>query len=109
MIFDLIAHLDRQRAFSEKTFGPGSRTQGVIDHIRKELKEIDEKPFDLYEWIDVILLGLDGAWRAGYTSKEIVIALETKQTMNEARSWPRWQDQDRDKAIQHERPEASER
>ncbi len=40
--FDL--HLERQRRFSERTFGPGSRAAGVIDHIRKELREIEEAP-----------------------------------------------------------------
>ena len=39
LAFDIVAHLARQRAFSEKTFGPGARTKGVIDHIRKELGE----------------------------------------------------------------------
>ena len=39
--FDLIAHLRRQREFSEKAFGPGPRTQAVMDHIRKELAEIE--------------------------------------------------------------------
>src|SRR5690606_4673333 len=39
--FDMIAHLARQREFSERAFGPGPRTKGVIDHIRKELAEIE--------------------------------------------------------------------
>jgi hypothetical protein len=42
--FDLIAHLEKQREFSERTFGPGPRTAGVIDHIRKELREIESEP-----------------------------------------------------------------
>lgn len=37
---DLIAHLHRQAAFSKATFGPGARTKGVTDHIKKELKEV---------------------------------------------------------------------
>ncbi|HHJ1578118.1 dATP/dGTP pyrophosphohydrolase domain-containing protein [Pseudomonas aeruginosa] len=63
--FDL--HLERQRRFSERTFGPGSRAAGVVDHIRKELREIEEAPGDLAEWIDVVILALDGAWRTGAT------------------------------------------
>ena len=43
--FDLVAHLYRQRAFSERTFGPGARTKGVLNHIRKELAEIEADPF----------------------------------------------------------------
>jgi hypothetical protein len=58
--FDLITHLQQQRAFSEHTFGPGERTIGVLDHIRKELREIETDPTDLEEWIDVVLLALRG-------------------------------------------------
>jgi len=36
------AHLARQREWSTRTFGPGPRTKGVIDHIRKELHEIED-------------------------------------------------------------------
>lgn len=36
MTMDLEQHLLRQRAFSRATFGPGARTQGVLDYIRKE-------------------------------------------------------------------------
>jgi hypothetical protein len=103
--FDLIAHLYRQRAFSEKTFGTGDRAAGVVDHIRKELVEIESDPKDLEEWIDVTLLALDGAWRAGYSPEEIVAALEAKQTHNEGRTWPDWRTADPGKAIEHIREE----
>lgn len=99
--FDLIKHLHRQKAFSEKTFGPGHRTQGVTDHISKELDEIRKDPLDLLEWVDVILLSLDGAWRAGYSPEEIAEAIEYKQTRNESRNWPDWRDSDPNKAIEH--------
>lgn len=100
-VFDLVAHLERQRAFSQQTFGPGQRTQGVLDHIRKELVEIEASPSDLSEWIDVVLLALDGACRAGFSSQEIASALGAKQTRNEARTWPDWRTADPNKAIQH--------
>ena len=101
MIFDLVAHLYRQRAWSRTTFGPGARTAGVIDHIRKELDEIEAAPTDIGEWSDVILLALDGAWRAGYEPGEIATAIALKQAKNEARSWPDWRHADPDKAIEH--------
>ena len=100
---ELIDHLARQRAFSERTFGPGSRTFGVLDHIRKELREIEDKPSDLSEWIDVVILALDGAWRAGHSPEEIVAALVAKQAKNESRQWPDWRGQPTDKAIEHVR------
>lgn len=61
LAFDLVAHLRRQRAFSERTFGPGTRTEGVCDHIRKELIEVRDSGGALAEWIDVVILALDGA------------------------------------------------
>lgn len=99
--FDL--HLERQRRFSERTFGPGSRAAGVIDHIRKELREIEENPGDLAEWIDVVILALDGAWRTGATPAQIIDALLAKQAKNEARTWPDWRSAPSDKAIEHDR------
>jgi hypothetical protein len=103
MRFDLVAHIKRQRTFSERTFGPGLRTAGVCDHIRKELKEVEAKPVDLMEWVDVILLALDGAWRAGYSPDAICIAIDMKQSKNEGRAWPDWRNADPTKAIEHDR------
>jgi Protein of unknown function (DUF550) len=101
--FDLETHLDRQFDFSQQTFGPGFIVTGIMDHIRKELTEIEKDPFDLSEWIDVIILALDGAMRAGYTSREVINALVAKQTKNENRKWPDWRTADRSKAIEHDR------
>ena len=101
--FVLLAHLERQRRFSERTFGPGQRTAGVIDHIRKELRELEAAPADLSEWIDVVILAFDGAWRAGHSPAAIVAALEAKQTRNEGRAWPDWRTADPNRAIEHVR------
>lgn len=105
--FDLVQHLHRQREFSTRTFGPGDRTAGVCDHIRKELREVEAdaaagKP-TLSEWVDVIILAFDGAWRSSATPKEIVAAIVAKQTKNEGRKWPDWRTADRGKAIEHDR------
>lgn len=100
------AHLAHQATWSEATFGPGPRTKGVCDHIRKELAEIEADPLDLKEWVDVIILAFDGAWRTGATPDEIIAAVKTKQARNEARTWPDWRTADPDKAIEHLRAEA---
>ena len=101
--FDFRAHLQRQREWSSKTFGPGPRTAGLVDHIRKELCEIEADPTDVSEWIDVTILALDGAWRAGYSPDDIIAALVAKQTKNEGRVWPDWRTAPADKAIEHDR------
>lgn len=101
--FSLIEHLEHQREWSLKTFGPGSRTMGVIDHIRKELAEIEADPQDIREWVDVIILAFDGAWRAGWEPADIIAAIQAKQAKNEARAWPDWRDCSPDRAIEHVR------
>jgi len=105
--FDLVTHLHRQRAFSLHTFGPGERTAGVCDHIRKELVEVQDAAGaglpTLSEWVDVVILALDGAWRSGATPEAIVRAIETKQSKNEGRKWPDWRTADPTKAIEHDR------
>lgn len=99
--FDFFAHLGRQREWSERTFGPGPRSAGVIDHIRRELREIEASPSDLDEWIDVVILALDGAWREGYSPGQIIAALHDKQVRNELRSWPDWRTVPHGKAVEH--------
>ena len=103
MSFDFIEHLQRQRDWSSNTFGPGPRVAGVLDHIRKECNEVAAKPNDLSEWIDIVILALDGAWRSGATPQQIVAALAAKQAKNEARAWPDWRTMSPDKAIEHDR------
>lgn len=103
--FDLRSHLERQHAWSVKTFGPGPRAEGVVDHIRKELLEIEAQPEDLEEWVDVVILAFDGALREGHNPLDIIRALIAKQTKNEGRTWPDWRTADPGKAIEHEREE----
>jgi hypothetical protein len=96
-------HLDRQREWSRETFGPGTRLHGVLDHITKELDEIRADPTDVGEWVDVIILAFDGAWRAGWEPQEILDAIVAKQTKNELRTWPDWRTASEDVAIEHDR------
>jgi hypothetical protein len=105
--FDLVQHLHRQVEFSARTFGPGDRTAGVCDHIRKELGEVEADAAagvsTLAEWVDVIILAFDGAWRGGATPEQIVSAIVAKQTKNEGRRWPDWRTADHSRAIEHDR------
>lgn len=98
-----VAHLEQQRNWSRATFGPSRRTKGVTDHIRKELIEIEAAPDDLGEWVDVIILAFDGAWRCGAEPEEIIAAVKAKQMRNEGRTWPDWRTASEDHAIEHDR------
>src|SRR6185369_15581595 len=95
------AYMYRQIAFSYKTFGPGERTEGVVDHIRKELEEVLENPRDISEWADIIILAIDGAWRVGFEPQEIIEAVQNKLIKNEKREWPDWRTAEPGKAIEH--------
>lgn len=118
MPFDLSAHLTRQMVFSKATFGPGPRTEGVLEHIAKELEEVrsdalageDTAP----EWVDIVILALDGLTRAIYSHDGYRIPAELaaeracrmillKQGVNERRTWPDWRTAEPGKAIEHDR------
>jgi hypothetical protein len=109
--FDLVAHLKRQSDWSLRTYGPGDRIAGISDHIRKELLEVAAAHNPKYspdlealkEWIDVIILGLDGAWRTGAAPEMIAGAISAKQLINEERRWPDWRKAEAGKAIEHDR------
>ena len=109
---DLTAYVMRQREWSLKTFGPGTRANAVIDHITKELDEVRSDPGDLTEWIDVIILALEGAWRCcentGTPLTEIAETLRRKKIVNRFREWPDWRAQDPNKAITHIKTEETE-
>lgn len=118
---DLEQHLLRQMAFSHATFGPGERTDGVIDHIKKELEEVAKTRGTVHygkskEWVDVVILALDGltrslAYQSGSThridpesvAKVACAEIRAKQSKNEARTWPDWRTADKGKAIEHVR------
>lgn len=111
---DLEQHLLRQMAWSHATFGPGERRKGVLDHIRKELVEIETSQGDSAEWADAVILALDGLTRRlAYCNGERAdparvakIAVEMilgKQSRNEARVWPDWRTASPDKVIEHMR------
>lgn len=111
---NLKQHLIRQMAFSHATFGPGPRTEGVVDHIKKELKEVLDAGGESSEWVDVVILGLDGLTRqlaycnGDRADPERVAEMACsmivgKQSRNEARNWPDWRTAPAGKAIEHVR------
>lgn len=118
-MLDLEQHLLRQMAFSRATFGPGTRTDGVIDHIRKELKEVEKSNGDVSEWCDVVILALDGlsrqllfagaknSWSPQAAAETACKLIVQKQSINEARNWPDWRTADPHRAIEHIRSEAA--
>jgi len=84
------------------TFGPGLRTEGTVQHIRKELDEILADPTDTKEWVDVLILALNGLVRLGLSPAEIIAAVKAKHEVNKARKWPDWRNHP-DTPIEHDR------
>ncbi len=83
---------EQKAKWSLKTFGPGARTRGLVEHIRRELDEILAKPDDLTEPVDVILLAMDLYARAG--GRNLLADLWDKHRINTARTWPAPQSED---------------
>lgn len=101
--FDFAAFVDAKAKWSRDTFGPQSIV-GLRKHIDKELAEIDAKPGDLIEWVDLVLLAIDGVTKhAGATGAEFVRALVEKMDRNRARQWPDWRALGPDEAREHVR------
>lgn len=117
---DLKQHLLRQMAFSHATFGPGTRTKGVCDHIEKEIEEVFDSGGSSDEWVDVVILALDGLTRqlaycnggrndphqVAETACKMIVG---KQSRNEARDWPDWRTAPEGKAIEHIRSGGGEK
>ncbi len=98
---NLVKHLKRQLAWSSSTFGPGERTEGIIDHILKELIEVRDDPESVEEWVDIATLALDGALRVGHSPDAIARQFSLKLHINQHREWPHLDDMEHHKAIEH--------
>lgn len=102
--FDLAAFFDAKFAWSRETFGPGARTKTVTAHIRKELLEVEADPADVIEWVDVVLIAMDGAARsAGVDGRAFVEAMRSKQAKCETRTYPDWRTIPEGTPIEHVR------
>lgn len=98
---DVIAELHQ---FQADTFGSRQeRAAGVLDHIRKELKEIEAAPGDLEEWVDIMFLALDGYRRNGGGAYDLVERFMFKLELLKARRWPDWRTTPDHVAIEHDR------
>jgi hypothetical protein len=108
-VFNLITHIHNQREHSLKTFGPldgGQKVQGILKHIEKEVNEIRKDPTDLEEYIDVMILAMDAAYRSGFTPEQIAEMLMKKQLKNECREWPDYREVDLSQPLEHIRTES---
>jgi hypothetical protein len=95
------------------TFGPGRRREGILKHIEKEIEEVRSGDGDPEEWVDIVILGLDGLTRelasrdkgqlVARVAQRAAAMIQAKQSKNEARTWPDWRTMSEDQAIEHDR------
>jgi hypothetical protein len=90
------------------TFGEGPRTEGLLKHIAKECLEVHQAiPDNLEEWVDIIILAIDGATRSVYKDDPLKAAqtvawyLRRKLEKNEKRKWPPLGQKSQDEPIEH--------
>jgi hypothetical protein len=81
--------LTNQMEWSLRTFGSGRRTIGITKHIEKECAEVRDNPDDLSEWVDIMILAMDGYWRAGGTPEMLLHDIIAKQSINRERTYPK--------------------
>jgi hypothetical protein len=84
---DFVELWREQEAFSEATF-PGITPLAVARHLRSEADELIASPTDRLEWVDALLLSIDGARRAGMTCDELLALAFRKIEINRQRQWP---------------------
>ena len=89
-------------AWSQATFGSDATRDwtGPLAHLKKEILEIEDQPFDREEWADALLLLLDGARRAGFNAQGLMLAAEYKLAINKNRVW---QPPNEDGSVEHNR------
>lgn len=87
--YPLADYVARHADWSLKTFGPPSvwDAERLCRHIEKEVHEIRQRPSDCEEWMDVIILAIDGAYRSGHPPAVIAATLQQKQLKNINRTW----------------------
>ena len=93
----------RHANWSRETFGPDSvrGATGPLKHLEKEVKEVQEAPGDIYEYVDCLFLVLDASRRSGFTKEQLIHAAYQKLEANKKRSWPDWKTASLDNPMEH--------
>ena len=104
-MFDLHDYIVRQNHWSEETSGPRDHRdhRGPLKHLRKEIAEATQRPDDVHEFADLIILAIDAASRAGHAPNVLISALVDKQRINRERVWPDWRTMPAGQPIEHDR------
>lgn len=67
-------------------------------HLAEEAVEAADDPSDILEWADCMILLLDGARKAGFTTQDVYQAVLRKMEINKTRQWGA---RDKDGIVRH--------
>jgi len=83
--------LNDQKTWSNETFGSVNKRGpiGPIKHLKLEVEELLNEPFDLMEYADCLLLIIDASRRAGYSFEMLARAANEKLQINKMRHYPK--------------------
>jgi len=98
--------VNRQRTWSTTQFGESVDLPRILNHITEATGDVEKEPARLHNWIDIVLLAMDGAWRAGHSPKEVVQAIQDVQVRNIMRDWQNPGDLPIGEPIKHIRSQA---
>lgn len=89
--------------WSNRTFGPTSHRGplGPLKHLRKEINEAIDSPYNLEEYADLLFLVFDSCRRAGFSYETLVSVVNYKLTKNKNRIWPDWTLSNPNEPIEH--------
>lgn len=81
--------LTEHAEWSQATFGLDSARgpYGPLEHLKVEVVEAQEKPEDLLEFADCLLLLMDALRRAKHTPDQLLEAAQKKLQINRGRKW----------------------
>lgn len=74
-------------AWSRETFGWGRGPLGSISHLKEEVDEVEQTPYDAEEYADCLLLVLDAAARANIDAPSLIAEARRKLIKNKTRTW----------------------
>ena len=74
------------KSWTEKQF-PSRNMRSILNHLRKEIAELEEAPDDIMEFADCFMLLFDAASYQGLHMSDIWRAMGEKLEINKARKW----------------------
>ena len=73
--------------WSDKTFGENRKPTAPLNHLKKEVQEVLEQPYDIEEYADCFLLLMDSARLSGFNMDDLYFASQQKFNKNKNRTW----------------------